>query len=122
MKYSKANEINRLNFEDLLALLFIVLSILTIISNKLEKEFLETNDIEKEKKVKQMNIIILVLTIFIYTYFAQRNYSFLKNHKNNESYSLLTYRFIGSVLLIIGVSFLLYYQIKSPSPIDSTEI
>lgn len=122
MDYSKSNEIKRLNFEDILAIIFIVLSILTIISNKLQKEFLENNNKEIEKKVKEMNIFILFLTIFIYAYFVQRNYSFLKNPKNNESTSLLTYRFIGSVLLVIGVSFILYYQIKTPSPLDSAEI
>lgn len=112
--------IKRLNFENLMWILFIVACILNICADKIQTEFLETNEIDKEKNAREIYIFVLVLTILIYCYFANRNYNFLRDAKeNNQDTSLLSLRFIGSMLLIIGISFVLYYQIKSPEPTGS---
>ncbi|MGM9970694.1 MAG: hypothetical protein ACI35S_09910 [Anaeroplasma sp.] len=114
MSETKNDEIKRLKYENLIWILFIVACIMNIFADTIQTQFLKTNSENKEKEARELYIFVLILTIIIYMYFANRNYNFLKEaFNNNEDTSLLEYRFIGSILLIIGISFILYYQINS---------
>lgn len=123
MSESVNKEINRLELENLLWLLFIVASILNIFADKMQEEYLKTNDPRKEEQAKEIYIFVLVLTMILYLYFANRNYNFLKEaQRNNQDTNLLMLRFIGSVFLIIGVSLILYYQVNSKNSSGSPAI
>lgn len=107
----------QVNIDDLISIIFIVGSILNIYANQLHNRYLEENDINSEVKAKEIYIFVIIVTIILYLYFVKRNYGFLMNAKrNNLDTSLLTIRFIGSVLLIIGISFILYYEVNSEAP------
>lgn len=108
----KVNELNRLNFEDYIWVIFIVLSILNIVCNKYNKEYVISNDKEYEDIAKKISIIVLIVLVFIYLYFFVRNYNMYNNKMGNvKDYDLV--KLIWSLLFLIGTFCLLYFQVNS---------
>lgn len=112
------NEIKRLKFEDFLWVIFIILSILNIIGDHNEKEFLETNNAIFETNSNKIFEFTLIITLLIYIYFFMRNYDAYKkaSHKDKELYLV---KILGSSLLIAGIICLLFFQTKQSSFIGS---
>lgn len=106
--------IERLDFENLLWLVFIVLSFLNIVGDEDEKKFLLTNNQEFKDESNHIFTLTLTVTIFVYLYFFNRNVTSLKNAPNNQK-ELFTIKVLGSVFLIIGIVFLLYFQTRQTS-------
>lgn len=104
-------EINRLNFEDIIWITFIILSILNIVSNNYQKEYIITNNQESEDKANNISIFVLTILLFIYLYFFLRNY----NMYNNKEYPTHadSVKVLGSILFILATICLLYFQIHS---------
>ena len=69
MNKENIREINRLNFEDILWVIFIVLSILNIVSNNLQKEYVITENQFYESKANNISIKVLTILVFVYLYF-----------------------------------------------------
>lgn len=113
MPESLNEEIRRLNFEDLLWVIFIILAILDIYADRKQKDYLNTNDITKAKTAKRTYITIVIITIILYIYFVARNYYFLQSSKNTKEEKLESIRFIGSLALLGGSIMLLYYQVNT---------
>ena len=114
------SEINRLNFEDIIWIIFILLSILNIISNKYQKEYILNKNKNYENISKKISIFILIILIFIYLYFFKRNYHMYSNKDNLTKED--TIKLLGSFLFVIGTFCLLYFQINSKDNfIDSIE-
>ena len=87
---NKIEELSRLNFEDYIWILFAILSVLNIIGNKNEKNYLKTdNNLYKNKSNKIFKFTIIG-TFLIYIYF------FIRNPK-------------PKALLSLGLGFLLTY-------------
>lgn len=112
------NTINRLKFEDLLWIIFVILSIANIYGDNNEKKFLETNNKAYETKSNQIFEITLTITFFIYVYFFIRNYSAYKKATFQEK-ELYMVKLLGSSLLIAGIICLLYFQTKQISFVGS---
>lgn len=105
------DEIERLNFEDLLWALFIILSIANIVSNNYQKRYVIT-DVEKyENCANSISIKVLSVLIFVYLYFFFRNYS-MYNNKHNPSEEDFV-KVFGSFLFVLGTLCLLYFQVHS---------
>ena len=111
MNNDKIREINRLNFEDILWVIFIILSILNIVSNKLQKDYVITNDNCYEEDANRISIVVLLILVFVYVYFYIRNYR-MYNNKDNPSKEDLV-KVLGSMFFVLGALCLLYFQIKS---------
>ena len=111
MKNNVELELNRLNFEDILWLIFIGLSIMNIVSNKYQKEYIISNKQYYEDKANNISICVLTILVFIYLYFFLRNYNMYNNKDNSNSEDMI--KVIGSFLFIIGTLCLLYFQINS---------
>ena len=114
-------EIDRLNFEDLLLFVFIILCILNIKGDNLEKEYLIYND--SNKKILSNNIFkfTIYISFFIYLYYFFRNY----NDYNNISFdkkSLYSVRFFSSVCFIVGTLCLIYFVNRDSDLIGTFEI
>lgn len=108
------NEINRLNFEDFLLLVFIVLSIINIYGDYNEKEFIKTSDRKYKNKANVIFEITLFVTLFIYLYFFIRNYNAYQKAEEKDK-KLFIIKLIGSGLLIAGIICLIYFQDKQTS-------
>lgn len=111
MNDSLYREIRRLNFEDLLWVIFIFLSIMNIVSNKFQKEYVISNDQYYEDRANNISICVLTILVFIYLYFFLRNYNMYNNKDNPQNEDLV--KVIGSFLFIIGTLCLLYFQVNS---------
>lgn len=103
------NEINRLNFEDLLWIIFIILALINIYGDYNEKEFLKTNDNTFKYKSNRAFETTIFITIIIYIYFIVRNYFAYKKAPENKKY-LYKIKLLGSAFLIAGAICLLYFQ------------
>ena len=79
MNNEKVREINRLNFEDILWVVFIGLSVLNIVSNNFQKEFVITENQFYESKANNISIKVLTILVFVYLYFFIRNYNMYRN-------------------------------------------
>ena len=105
------NEIKRLNFEDILWGIFIILSILNIVCNNLQKNYVITNDGYYEDRANDISICVLSILVLIYLYFFLRNYNMYHNKDNPTNVDLI--KVFGSIFFIIGSICLLYFQVHS---------
>lgn len=105
-----------LNIDEFIWVVFIFLSILNICGDELEKKCIISDDNNKKELAKKIFTITVFISLLIYIYFANRNYKNIKKAKlNNGDTKLLELRFLGSILVVVGVILLLYFQINSSS-------
>lgn len=101
--------IQQLNIENIIWIIFIVISIFNIYDDELIKRYLLYNDKSSDILAKKNSIIIIIISLLIYLYFLYRNYNEFKKH-NNESYRI---RFLGSIFILLGTLCFLYFQLSS---------
>lgn len=108
---NKEKELKRLNFEDLLWLIFIILSISNIISNNNQKKYIITNNQHYEEEANKISISVFTILLLIYLYFFIRNYNMYNNKDNPTKEDFI--KVTGSLFFIIGTICLLYFQVHS---------
>ena len=111
MNNSDFSEIGRLNFEDILWIIFIGLSILNIIGNNYQKEYVRSNIKYFEDKADNISVFVLSVLFLVYMYFFLRNYNMYNNKENPTNVDLI--KVIGSLFFIFGTLCLLYFQVNS---------
>ena len=104
-------EINRLNFEDILWVIFIFLSIMNIVSNNFQKEYVISKDEYYEDMDNYFSVVVLKILLFVYLYFFIRNYNMYNNKIGTTKVDLI--KVMGSVFFILGTLCLLYFQVNS---------
>lgn len=108
------DEFIRLNFEDFLIVIFIILSILNIVGNYYERMYLKyKSNIYKINSNKIFDFTISITTL-IYLYFVIRNYNSYKNIESSKK-QLYSVKLFGSILIIVGSVCILYFQMKQDS-------
>lgn len=107
-------EINRLNFENFIWIVFASLCILNISGDNLEKEYLENHESDFKTRANKIFEFTLSITFLIYIYFFLRNYHALKKATKNQK-RLYEIKTLGSLFLIIGIIMLIYFQKKQTS-------
>ena len=108
---NREDEIRRLNFEDIIWIVFIILSILNIVGNDNQKKYVVSNKQYYEDRANNISIFVLTILFIIYLYFFYRNYN-MYNDKDNPS-DVDRIKVIGSFLFIVGTVCLLYFQVNS---------
>jgi magnesium-transporting ATPase (P-type) len=101
------DEIKRLDFEDLIWIVFIILSIGSIVGDNYQKIYIKTKNNSYKNKANNLFEIILFITLLIYIYFIIRNYYFWKKESNKQLYFI---KLLGSAFLLAGVLCLIYFQ------------
>lgn len=112
------SEIKRLNFEDFLWIIFIGIALLNIFGDYNEKEYLKSNNIYYKDQANHIFEITLLITFLIYIYFNIRNYNALKKAPEARK-GLYQIKLFGSILLIVGVLCLIYFQHEQTAFIGS---
>lgn len=107
-------EIQRLNFEDLLWIIFALLSLLNVYGDYDLKKYIESHDNEYKSESDKIFTLTLIVTFFIYVYFFLRNYKVYEQVLENQK-KLYSIKVLGSIFLIVGIVFLLYFQRKQTS-------
>ena len=115
MNNDDINLIKRLNFENLIWICFIIISVLDIYGDELIKKSLTNKDTKCRKKANKLFLGITSFSILIYIYFLMRNYSDCKKYKT-ESYQV---RLVGSILILTGTICFLYFQLTTTYQNDS---
>ena len=111
-------EINRLEFENILWLIFAIVCLLNIVGDYEEEIYIKNNDYKYKNKANKVFELTLSVTFLIYVYFAIRNYNAL-NKASDEMKSLYEIKLLGSIFLIAGVVCLLYFQFNQKNFIGS---
>ena len=107
--------VERLSFENLIWICFIVISVLDIYGDELIKKGITKKDKTSREKANKLFLGISIFSILIYIYFLIRNYSDYKKHYN-KSYEI---RLVGSILILTGSICLLYFQLTTTYQTDS---
>ena len=107
-------EINRLRFENKIWILFAFLCLLNIRGYDDDINYIKTNNNKYKNESNNIFKFTLICTLFIYLYFFRRNVRFYNKANSNqkELYSIKVY---GSLLLIVGVILLIYFQVNQDS-------
>lgn len=113
-----SEEINRLEFENILWLIFAIVCLLNIVGDYEEEMYIKNNDYKYKNKANKVFELTLSVTFLIYVYFAIRNYNAL-NKASDEMKSLYEIKLLGSIFLIAGVVCLLYFQFNQKNFIGS---
>lgn len=102
--------IKRLNFENLIWICFIIISVLDIYGDELIKKSILSSDKKCRKTADKIFLGITLFSLLIYIYFLMRNYNDCKVHNDNDSYQV---RLIGSIFIITGTICFLYFQLTT---------
>ncbi len=109
--------LRRLNFENIIWVVYIAVAAFSIYGDELIKRSVQANDRDADILARKIFIGILTVTTIIYFYFFARNYNDLKKYPNEETYQI---RFVGSVLMLVGITCFLYFQLSISTGDSST--
>lgn len=112
MDIDKIKELRRLDFEDIIWIVFIILAILDIIGDHYQKKSIINDNPNDEECANNIFTIIVIITIIINLYFLSRSYNLYKESSNK---SLAGVKLTGSIFLILGSICLLYFQVNNKS-------
>ena len=113
--------IRELNIEDFLSGIFIVLGILSIYGDQIQKKYVVTKDYKYQKEANDIFDFILLVTFILYLVFLYRNYRNYKNASENRKH-LFAVRLLGSCFLMAGIICTIYFQINNKNYIGIPEI
>lgn len=121
--YETVEELKELEIEKLIWLIFIFISALNIYGDNIEELFLKSNNLILERKSKNIFIFTIIISLLIYLYFATRNYKKLsKEEYGSDEFKLKLFRLIGSILIIVGTIFILYFEVNEQTPLGTPTI
>lgn len=109
MNYEAENTIKRLNFENFIWVVFIVISSLDIYGDELIKKGLKENDKSCQARADKLFLFLTFVSLIIYVYFFMRNYSDYQKYKN-KSYEV---RLFGSILVLVASICFIYFQLTT---------
>ncbi len=117
------SKVKELEFEKVLWWVVIFLSALNIYGDNLEQLFFKNNNIGAEKKAKRIFVFTITVSLIIYLYYVYRNYKYysVSKFKRNDTFLYLI-RLIGSIFVVVGVIFILYYEVKEKTPVGTPTI
>lgn len=106
------SELRRLDFENILWIIFVFLSIMNIVSNNYQKDYVVSSNQFYEDKAKNISICVLTVLVFVYLYFFIRNYN-MYNSKMGVATREDLVKLMGSMFFVLGALCLLYFQVNS---------
>ena len=106
--------VKRLNFENFIWIIFIVVSVIDIYGDELIKKGVKENNKEAQRKAENLFLGVALISILVYIYFFYRNYIDYKNHCN-KYYEV---RLFGSALILIGTLCLIYFLLYNSTDIE----
>ena len=110
MDYNRfVSELERLDFEDFLWIVFAILCLLNYSGDNNDKAYIRTNDYYYKRSSNTIFELTVIVTFIIYVYFLVRNYKFYAKASEEEK-SLYFVKVLGSCFLIAGSICLIYFQ------------
>lgn len=117
MKNNKQEKIKELKIDEWIWIIFIILSILNITGDEIEKDYYQTHNPNNKTKSKKIFQLTVLISLIIYIYLANKNYQKYKTTKQqNQDAHLQGIRLFASILIVIASAIVLYVQIKDTTP------
>lgn len=96
-------QLNLLEKEDIVWIIYLFIVVFALYTNRLEKEYLFDKNKVKQKLASKINTTILVVAFFIYLYLASVALNNCKrNYKNNIDKRVSIERLVVSLTFLIG--------------------
>ena len=106
---NKQERIKKIEIENKIWLIYILIIVISYYANYLEKEYFETNNIKKKEKYRKLNAFVFIILIVIYSYFENDAISeFFKTNKNKQKEKYDTLILIGTTAVLISGLIFLY--------------
>ena len=106
--------IKNIQAENVAWIIYIVLILLSLYSNYLEKNYYLYNDIKAKEDYRKLNIFIFSVAFIVYFYFFKgslEDFLNLGNDKNSRKYYFNEINLIASSLILIAGALLVYIAI-----------
>lgn len=113
--------LKKLRNEDIIWIIYFFISAFAILSNHLDRVFIETKDINAYHKEKGINITIFIIAFFIYLYFVlsiTKDLGHMEQNFNDEKYRHTFLQLIAALLFLIGGIIYLYLEITTNDTAD----
>lgn len=115
MKENK--KIQELTIDEWIWGIFILLSLLNIYGDKLEKDCEIQYEQEKKSLAKKIFTLTIFISLLIYLYLSYKKYQVYKENKeNNRSIDICQTRWFASILVVVASTLYLYCQLKDTTP------
>ena len=104
-------QLERINIENIIWLIYLFLIGFNLYSNYLEAKYLSDKDIESRERFRYINEMIFFISLIIYLYFLYLNWQDITSLDSNSSpnrVKLTTYSFIASILFVLAGILALY--------------
>ncbi len=98
------DRIKETKIEDYIFIIYYVIITLSLLSNKIEREYLITNDMEKKEEYRILLFIIFGIAFLVYLYYFISGFSQLKDDDNRLNYLSV----LASFLVLISGCIYLY--------------
>ena len=118
-------EIERINIENIIWLIYFFLIGFSIYSNYLETKYLNEKDLAAREKFRTINETIFFIILLIYLYFLYLNWQDITSLNFTSSLNkvkLTTYSFIASILFVLAGIITLYVACNIKVLDNETEI
>ncbi len=107
------NAFNDLRIDEMIWVIFIVLSILNIIGDECLIEYYSFSNDNKNKQAKDIFTISVFISLIIYLYLLYKRYNVYKNNKiNNKDTMICGIRLFGTILVVVATILFLYCQLE----------
>lgn len=112
------DDLKRLDFENILWIVFIGLGILNIVADNYQKDFISSKNKYSENAANKIFLFILVISFIIYIYFLLRNFNAYERVSEKEK-EIFGIKVFGSIFFVVGVLCLIYFQLNQTNFIGS---
>ena len=113
--------IKQIRTEEILSATFIVLGILSIYGDEIQKKYITTNDYEYEKKDTNIFRLVLLITFILYIVFLYRSYKSYENAPIKEK-EIFKVKLLGSCFFLAGIICTIYFQLSRQNTLGAPEI
>ena len=120
MNNNISKRLKQINIENNIWLIYIIIIGLSFYSNKLEKDYFINHNINSKETYREINTIIFIVLIFVYSYFEKDAIeSFFNNiNKTSKQKQYDTLILIASTTILIS-GFIFLYIILDDKNLDS---
>lgn len=115
-----SENLKELEIEDFIWVISLFSACFALLSNKLEKDYLYTHNLSKEKEYKTINITLLVISFFIYLYFMMLNYKRIKRntHQSFKQMRINNANFLAATLIVLATIIYIMTSILSTNELE----
>ena len=110
------NQLQRLNSENKIWIIYFFIAAFAILANSYEKDFLTKKNLKSYQKEKTIHIVIFLVAFFIYLYFVlviTEDLTNMEKNFNDNKYRNTFLQLIAALLFLIGGAIYLVQEVST---------